>query len=72
VNGVDLNTDLCYGIGGKVWHDEYVVLEGGTFYTPLRFYCPDITNNRVLSVHYHDPTYDSEYIFKTTILDGAT
>ena len=70
-HAVDLNTGLSYGIGGRVWYDEYVVFEGGTFTTPLRFYCPDITNNRVLSVHYHDPVYESEYVFKSVILEGA-
>jgi hypothetical protein len=70
-HAVDLNTELSGGIGGKAWYDEFVVLEGETFISPLRFYCPDITNNRVLSVHYHDPVYDNEYIFKSNILDGA-
>jgi 5'-3' exoribonuclease 2 len=70
-HSVDLNTTLSGGIGGKVWYDEYVVLENETYPSPLRFYCQDIENNKVLSVHYHDPVYDSEYVFRANILDGA-
>lgn len=70
-HSIELDTSLSNGIGGRVWFDEYVVFEGDTFTTPLRFLCPDIEDNRVLSVHFHDPVYDSEYVFQTKILDGT-
>ncbi|RNA00472.1 5 -3 exoribonuclease 2, partial [Brachionus plicatilis] len=63
--------ELSGGIAGKVWLDEYVCLEGETYKSPLRFVSAVIPNNHVLSVHYHDPVYDSEYVFKTAMLQGA-
>lgn len=70
-HSVDLDTTLSGGIAGKVWFDEYVVLENETYPSPIRYVCPDIRNNHVLSVHYHDPVYDTEYVFRTNILEGA-
>lgn len=70
-HSIDMDTHLSGGIAGKIWFDEYVCLEGETYRSPIRFICPDIPNNHVLSVHYHDPVYDSEYVFKTSILEGA-
>ncbi|CAF0857952.1 unnamed protein product [Brachionus calyciflorus] len=70
-HSIDMDTSLSGGIAGKIWYDEYVCSEGETYRSPIRFICPDIPNNHVLSVHYHDPVYDSEYVFKTNILEGA-
>jgi hypothetical protein len=71
-HAIDLETSLSSGIAGKCWYDEYVVLEGETFRSPIPYVtCPDLTNNRVLSVQFHDPVYDSEFVFQSKILEGA-
>ena len=70
-HSVDLDTNLSNGIAGKIWFDEFIVNEGETYRSPITFICPDINNNHVLSMHFHDPVYDSEYIFKANILEGA-
>lgn len=67
----DMDTKLSGGIAGKVWYDEYVVLEGETYPSPIKYQCADIKNNQVLSVHFHDPIYEDEFIFKSCILEGA-
>jgi len=66
---IDLNTSQSSGIAGKIWCDDLAVLENQTFVSPIKYACPDITNNKVISVKYHDPVYDNEYVFKTIILE---
>jgi hypothetical protein len=71
MHALDLDPALTNGIAGKFWCDEYVVLENETFRSPISYACPDLTNNHALSVHYHDPVYDADFVFKSNILEGA-
>jgi 5'-3' exoribonuclease 2 len=70
-HSIELDTQLSGGIAGKVWCDEVAILENEVFVSPLRFLCPDLSNNCTISVYFHDPIYDDEYIFKSHILEGA-
>lgn len=70
-HSIELDPKLCGGIAGRVWRDEYAVLENETFISPLRHSCPNLEQNRVISVQYHDPMYESDHVFKANILDGA-
>lgn len=70
-HSVDLNPGLSSGIAGKIWVDEYVVFEGETYPSPITNICPNINDNHVLSMHYHDPVYETEYVFKANVLEGA-
>ncbi len=70
-HALDMETSVSGGIAGKIWCDEHVVLENETVRSPLRIYCPDLPCNQVISVHYHDPFYEADYIFNTLILEGA-
>ncbi len=67
----EIETSLSGGIAGKLWLDEFVCGERQTFASPLRNICADIKNNRVSSMHFHDPVYENEYVFKANILEGA-
>ncbi len=66
---IEINTSESGGIAGKIWCDECAILENEVFKSPIGYVCPDIVNNKVISVKYHDPVYDNEFIFKTTILE---
>lgn len=68
---LDLDTSLSSGIAGKIWRDDCAVLEGETYRSPISYVCPDVNNNHVLSMRFHDPVYESEYVFKANILEGA-
>jgi 5'-3' exoribonuclease 2 len=68
---IDINTDESSGISGKIWTDDIGCKENQTFKSPIVYCCPDIENNKVISVKYHDPIYENEFVFKTVILQGA-
>ena len=70
-SSLELSTSVSGGIAGKIWCDPKVVLESETFVSPIRYLCQDIANNQVLSVCFHDPLYESDFVFKPVILSGA-
>ncbi|XP_045174947.2 5'-3' exoribonuclease 2-like isoform X2 [Mercenaria mercenaria] len=67
---LDMNTSLSQGMGGKVWGDEFVYLTGETVKSPLP-QLADLEDNRVISVQYHDPTYEKGFLFQAKVLPGA-
>lgn len=67
---LEIDTSFSNGIGGKIWCDEHVCLEGEVYKSPLGRLVPELTHNQVLAVHYHDPTYESAF-WHSKILKGA-
>jgi 5'-3' exoribonuclease 2 len=66
-----LETTLSGGIAGHVWIDENVNVNTTFFKSPIRYLCPDLKDNKALSVKYKDPEYESTHVFKSCLLKGA-
>lgn len=70
-HAIELNPEQSGGISGRVWCDEYVVLESETVQSPIAYACVNIPNNQVLSVQFVDPVYEKGFVFKANLLKGV-
>ncbi len=69
---IDLPSEHNDGMSGKVWHDENYPANNSTFIrSPISYLCPDLQNNKVISVKFKDPEFDKSFVFKSVVLSGA-
>jgi 5'-3' exoribonuclease 2 len=67
-----LTPGLNDGMSGEVWFDDNYPVNNPTFIkSPIAYLCPDLQNNKSISVKYKDPQFDRTFVFKSCLLENV-